>query len=347
MLQLAEMSGPAPPPPPPPMGPMMQTIAVHAEVDGNYLLHFEAKHQQRTAASGPRPTGVALEIPPQSLKAVTFDLKFESDVVRSTLRSAGLQIQLLADGEQLQSDACLIWSRKVPEVVFSLLQDGQLVNHIPGRHQIGHKDSLGLLMTQAQKVFPDIYNFVPTTYVLPQQLSAWKQTASKHIDKIWISKPPASSQGRGIEVFRATNERMASICRLAQECGTTASTKPQGGSSASHDPESSEAGMVIQEYICNPYLIEGLKFDLRVYVLVVSVQPLCFYVYNDGIVKFCSSKFSLDHSTLDDSFRHLANYALNKHNDDFDESVEEGKGELSRPLVCNGRDSQFLKLQTS
>ena len=51
-----------------------------------------------------------------------------------------------------------------------------------------------------------------------------------------------------------------------------------------------KSNSVVQEYLSNPYLIKGHKFDLRVYVYVASYNPLRVYVYRDGLTRFASKK---------------------------------------------------------
>ena len=47
----------------------------------------------------------------------------------------------------------------------------------------------------------------------------------------------------------------------------------------------------MQKYLSNPYLINGLKFDLRIYVYVSSYDPLRVYIFNDGLTRFASRKY--------------------------------------------------------
>jgi len=45
---------------------------------------------------------------------------------------------------------------------------------------------------------------------------------------------------------------------------------------------------VVQKYIHNPLLIDGLKFDLWIYVLVVGIDPLRIFIFKDGLVWFAT-----------------------------------------------------------
>ena len=49
--------------------------------------------------------------------------------------------------------------------------------------------------------------------------------------------------------------------------------------------------MVCQQYVSKPFLIDGFKFDLRVYVLVTSCDPLRIFVYEDGLGRFATLKY--------------------------------------------------------
>lgn len=48
---------------------------------------------------------------------------------------------------------------------------------------------------------------------------------------------------------------------------------------------------VVQEYLERPFLIDGFKCDLRIYVLVSSCDPLKVFLFNDGLVRMGTEQY--------------------------------------------------------
>lgn len=68
---------------------------------------------------------------------------------------------------------------------------------------------------------------------------------------------------------------------------------------------------VAQKYI-KSHLIKGTKFDLRIYVLISSIEPFEIFVYRDGLARFCSLK-----ATCSSKFARITNVTMNKHSSFF------------------------------
>lgn len=59
-------------------------------------------------------------------------------------------------------------------------------------------------------------------------------------------------------------------------------------------------------------MINGLKYDLRIYVLVSNYDPLKIYVHKDGLCRFATEIY--DCKKIKQKFSHLTNYSVNKNN---------------------------------
>lgn len=157
-------------------------------------------------------------------------------------------------------------------------------------------------MNRLRIKYPGEFGITPLSYVLPEESEQFEAERAEEENKnaLYILKPVAASCGRGIKIINSKQ-------KIGKLEGTLAS-----------------------RYIMNPHLINGLKYDLRVYVLVTSFNPLKVYMYNDGLVRFATEKYSLDPKNINQKFIHLTNFSINKKNTskfvkNNDNSDEEGE----------------------
>jgi len=76
--------------------------------------------------------------------------------------------------------------------------------------------------------------------------------------------------------------------------------------------------MVVQRYIDNPLLVNGFKFDLRIYVVVTGINEgeMHAFIADEGLARFCTSKYQKPtRDNFKKVFMHLTNYSLNKMSD--------------------------------
>lgn len=186
-------------------------------------------------------------------------------------------------------NANLIWKLyqidKMSRII-SRLNKFQKYNHFPKTFQLGRKDNLWKNYKKAKKLFPTDYNFMPQTFILPQDSKNLLNFINKNSDCTFISKPVAGARGQGVKLI-AKNEDIDSLILKS---------KPS----------------LISKYIDKPHIINDKKYDLRIYVLITSFTPLKIYLYKEGLVRFASENYT--QTSKNNIFVHLTNYAINKQN---------------------------------
>uniref|UniRef100_A0ACB8F2W3 Tubulin polyglutamylase ttll7 n=1 Tax=Sphaerodactylus townsendi TaxID=933632 RepID=A0ACB8F2W3_9SAUR len=229
------------------------------------------------------------------ISANVYGTKYE--IVRVAIEEMGY-VKTRDDDES----ANLIWSDSaVQQEKIAELRNYQRINHFPGMGEICRKDFLARNMTKMIRSQPLEYSFIPRTWIIPAEYTQFqnyvKELKRKRRQKTFIVKPANGAMGHGISLIR-NGEKLHS-----------------------------QEHLIVQEYLEKPFLIEGYKFDLRVYILVTSCDPLKIFLYHDGLVRMGTEKYHApSDSNLSQLYMHLTNYSVNKHNERFDRDETEDKG---------------------
>lgn len=143
---------------------------------------------------------------------------------------------------------------------------------------------------------------IPETWLLPRDASSLRATMAEQPGAVFILKPRNSSEGNGIRLLLSFDD----VGDLGKD-------------------------VVIQRYIATPLLLGGLKFDLRMYVLVKRLEPLETWICHEGLARFCTEEYQAPtQKNKHKVTSHLTNYSLNKRTEHFVHSDDPHGGDGSK-----------------
>lgn len=184
--------------------------------------------------------------------------------------------------------ADVIWIEATPWAVDAVRQlTHERINFFPGMKIASSKCGFSRLIKRVAAMHPDDFPFIPRTFSLPEEHTALQKHVEQYGKHTFVVKPDGGCGGDGIYL---TNDV----------------------SSIRHNES------VVQEYVANPLLINGVKFDLRLYVAVTSIAPLRFYVHREGLARMAVLPYETPcKANFHKLNMHLTNYSLNKFSTDF------------------------------
>jgi len=194
------------------------------------------------------------------------------------------------------------------------------INKLPGMAHLCDKVNMALALRLLQKLWPQKFKFWPKSWLLPAEIDPLKRWLTKHKSSTVIVKPADGSLGEGIFLAQSACDLDAKLL-----------AKPNWGGGYS---------ALAQKYVAEPLLIGGLKFDLRLYVVVTSTDPLTAYLCKEGLARFCTTKYEQPtQQNANQHYMHLTNFSVNKKSagfvkatDPFDPETQASKRPLSTLL---------------
>ena len=230
-------------------------------------------------------------------------LNTEYDVIKDVLKK-NLHLKLSYEPEDEKALATKEWDLYWHDLIITSemltkIKPYQKVNHFPGMECLFRKNLLGKNLMRMYKLFPKEYSFFPPTWLLPLEWNDFKKQFNEKKAKTFIVKPEALSQGKGIFLTRDWT-----ALDPAEHC-------------------------VVQRYLHKPFLIDGLKFDLRIYVLVYGCDPYRIYMYKEGLARLATEQYTPPTgSNMENLYIHLTNYAINKDNENFLFNTDADKADI-------------------
>ena len=188
----------------------------------------------------------------------------------------------------------------------------QWTNRVPGIGKLSHKNETFEILNKYRAWYSSKFEFYPKTFIIPNQYDAYVKYHKKHKGKTFISKISGGSQGYGIRILNSPKD-------MAKDFG-----------------RSDLDDKIVQEYLAKPLILDNKKHDMRIYVSIVSWDPLVAFINEEGLVRFCTEDYEEPTASNKNKENvHFTNYSLNKHSTEYkkiDEIEEVHEG--SKKTMC-------------
>ena len=119
----------------------------------------------------------------------------------------------------------------------------------------------------------------------------------------WICKPNGQNQGKGIFLVESV-DHLLDVLKADDSRSTPSKRSP---------------ARIVQCYIEHPLLLNGRKFDIRSYMLLVSGYPYVM-LYHPGYLRLACERYSLESKDLS---VHLTNQYVQKKREDYQHVKED------------------------
>ncbi|XP_070181394.1 tubulin polyglutamylase TTLL5-like isoform X10 [Littorina saxatilis] len=244
----------------------------------------------------------------------------ECKIIRNILAAHGFH-----EVHPNSQDYNIVWTNShLKPFTLRTMTEFQKINHFPRSYELTRKDRLYKNIQRMQQIKgAKHFDFVPQSFVLPGEYQEFCSQFLKDRGP-WIVKPVASSRGRG--VFLCNHPDQVPL----------------------------DENLIVSHYLHNPLVIDGFKFDVRLYVAVTSYDPLVIYLYEEGLTRFATVKYERSTKHIRNQCMHLTNYSVNKRSNDYvkndDPDVEDygnkwSMGAMLRYLRSMGRDTAALMMR--
>lgn len=213
-------------------------------------------------------------------------------------------------------------------------QKGQLVNHSPGEeHSFGDKIALLRLIQQySERNGCDYSKLHPRTFLLEgkDDCESFVEIALKsNLTSLWFLKGSRGSGGGGIHVI-SMEEIIEAFKLPISELKSGVVSVPNYCQATAKEPSLNDtlSNRKFLQQAVEPLLIEGSKFDIRMYIVVSKFKPFTVY-FRHGYLRRSLTKFHSAPSGLDedgsesksahkDRSRHLTNTQMQSKGSRYD-----------------------------